>query len=77
MKKLIALLAAIVMLLATLSAMAETPDLTDCTMEELLTLRQQVDDAMVDLACSVDRSDASLDGLIWASNGSEVRHQYL
>lgn len=70
MKKLIALLAA---LLLTLPAVAETPDLTDCTMEELLLLRQQVDAAMVDLARSVDRSDASLDGLIWVSNGSEVR----
>ncbi len=71
MKKLIALLAAA--LLLTLSAVAETPDLTDCTMEELLTLRQQVDDAMVELARSVDRSDATLDGLVWVSNGSEVR----
>lgn len=70
MKKLMALLAA---LLLTLPAVAETPDLTDCTMEELLLLRQQVDAAMVDLARSVDRSDASLDGLIWVSNGSEVR----
>lgn len=73
MKKLIALLAAIVMLLATLSAMAETPDLTGYTLDELLTLRQQVDAAMLNLTRSVDRSDASLDGLIWVSNGSEVR----
>ena len=63
MKKLIALLAAIVMLLATLSAMAETPDLTGYTMDELLTLRQQVDAAMLNLTRSVDRSDASLEGL--------------
>lgn len=70
MKKLIALLVA---LLLTLPAVAETPDLTDCTMEELLLLRQQVDAAMVDLARNVDRSEATLDGLIWASNGTEVR----
>lgn len=71
MKKLIALLAAL--LLLTLPAMAETPDLTGCTMEELLLLRQQVDAAMVDLARNVDRSEATLDGLVWVSNGTEVR----
>lgn len=71
MKKLLALL--LTALLLPAAALAEPLDLTGYTMDELVTLRQQVDAAMLNLTRSVDRSDATLDGLVWVSNGAEVR----
>ncbi|MBR3763967.1 MAG: leucine-rich repeat domain-containing protein [Clostridia bacterium] len=67
------LLLALALLLTCSAALAETWNLSSCTMDELLALRQQVDAAMLDLARTVDRSDATLDGLVWVSNGVEVR----
>lgn len=74
MTKLPGVLALVVLLLTVCTAsLAEGVDLSGCTMDELLTLRRQVDAAMLALSGSVEHSDATLDGLVWVSNGTEVR----
>ena len=54
----------------------EGNDLGDSSFQQLIAQRQQIDARLVQLAANIDHSDYSHDGLIYVSNGSEVRINY-
>lgn len=73
MKKIASLLC-VFMLFVSCPAFADNEiNLEDYTFEQLITLRQQIDNRITQIATTVDYSAYTLDGLGYVSNGSEVR----
>lgn len=70
---LLALAMLICVFLPTFAEENKTIDLSNYSFQQLISLRQQIDSQFSIIATNTDHSDYSLDGLIFVSNGSEIR----
>lgn len=77
MKKTIVILLAFSMMISfAVRGVAEdnqAVDLSSYSFQQLVALRQQIDAQLTQIATNVDHSGYSLDGLVYVSNGSEIR----
>ena len=76
MKKSLIAILVLVLLVISVASMAEdasSVDLNNYSFQELVSLRQQIDARLVQLSTEIDHSAYSLDGLVYVSNGSEIR----
>ena len=73
MKKIICFTLTVIMAFSVASVCADDVDFSEMSFDELVSLRQQIDSRLVQLATDIDYSAYSLDGLVYVSNGSEIR----